>query len=187
MEFKPTIHQDQHILREYKTIVDQPEPDWSAELYYPNDLRIWKIYLDGPSGTPYENGKFQLSVTFPETFPFTPPNFRFYTRIFHPNIDFDGHLSIDILNQSKNYSPNVSIRSVLRDIISLLRSPDPVISLCPEAAFLFSENPQLFHDKAASWTAMYATNDEIISSRSSSPKSIENVCNDSYKRNLKFV
>jgi ubiquitin-protein ligase len=181
------MNQNRLILREFKAIADKPDSGWTAELYYPNDLQKWKIYLDGPSGTPYENGKFQLFVIFPEAYPFKPPEFRFNTRIFHPNIGFDGHLSIDILNQSETYSPKVSIRSVLGEIVSLLRSPDPEFPLCPEAAFLFSKDQQFFYDKAASWTATYATNDDIISSGSTSPKSLQNVCNDSYKRKLEFV
>jgi ubiquitin-protein ligase len=173
------MNQNRLILQEFKAIVDKPDPGWTAELYYPNNLQKWKIYLDGPSGTPYENGKFQLTVTFPETYPFKPPEFRFNTRIFHPNISFDGHLFIDILKKEGTYSPQVSIRSILREIISRLRHPDPTCTVFTEAAFLFSKDKQCLHEKAASWTAMYATIDDIISSGSSSPKSIQNVCNDS--------
>ncbi len=187
LEFKLIMFQNRLILRQFQALVDQPESDWTVEFYYPNDLKKWKIYLNGPSETPYENGKFQLSVIFPETYPFKPPKFRFNTQIFHPNIDFDGHLSIGILNQLGTYNPAVSIRSVMREIISVLEDPDPKYSLCPEAAYLFSRDQRFFREKATSWTITYATNDEIISSSSISPQIIENVCSNSYKRKSKFA
>jgi ubiquitin-conjugating enzyme E2 D/E len=167
------------ILREWKALEDQPVPGWSVEPYYPNYLQRWRLYLDGPSGTPYENATFQVSVTFTKTFPVDPPEFRFDTRIFHPNIDVDGCVSLGILDRVVRYAPSISIRSVLSDIVSILRDPDPMYPLCHEAAFLFWEDKRLFQKKAVSWTQKFATKEEIISSRSISPISDEAVCSTS--------
>lgn len=40
----------------------------------------------GPSGTPYEGGTYEVSITIPNEYPFKPPVMRFITKVWHPNI-----------------------------------------------------------------------------------------------------
>lgn len=42
----------------------------------------------GPSETPYDGGVFQLAFSVPEQYPLQPPQVRFLTKIFHPNVHF---------------------------------------------------------------------------------------------------
>ena len=44
--------------------------------------------LQGPAGTPFESGTFELAISVPEAYPLVPPNIRYTTKIFHPNIHF---------------------------------------------------------------------------------------------------
>ena len=44
------------------------------------------IFAQGPEGTPFEGGIFELALTVPESYPLAAPIVRFKTRIFHPNI-----------------------------------------------------------------------------------------------------
>lgn len=44
--------------------------------------------IQGPSETPYEGGVFQLAFSVPEQYPLQPPQVRFLTKIFHPNVHF---------------------------------------------------------------------------------------------------
>lgn len=45
-------------------------------------------FMQGPSETPYEGGVFQLAFSVPEQYPLQPPQVRFLTKIFHPNVHF---------------------------------------------------------------------------------------------------
>lgn len=45
-------------------------------------------FIQGPSETPYEGGVFQLAFSVPEQYPLQPPQVRFLTKIFHPNVHF---------------------------------------------------------------------------------------------------
>jgi ubiquitin-protein ligase len=51
-------------------------------------------HLQGPVDTPFEHGSFQLAIVVPDSYPLVPPNVRFVTRVFHPNVHFKVPLSI---------------------------------------------------------------------------------------------
>lgn len=60
----------------------------------PDDLRVpscpgWHHLvgtINGPEGTPYEGGVFDVDILIPKQYPFEPPKMQFITRIWHPNI-----------------------------------------------------------------------------------------------------
>lgn len=54
----------------------------------------WKALIQGPVGSPYAAGLFELSMEFPKDFPFKPPRVNFVTRIYHMNINEKGGLDI---------------------------------------------------------------------------------------------
>lgn len=77
------------LLKEFKELsTAKPDPDIALALADEADIFVWGARLRGPSGTPYENGVFELSVKCPTTYPLAPPNVSFVTPIFHPNVLF---------------------------------------------------------------------------------------------------
>lgn len=138
------------------------EPNWSVELYDPNDLRRWKLTVEGPAGTPYENGRFKLTMEFPHDFPFREPKIFFNTKIFHPNISSMGLICLEVL--ANGWSPALSIRTIMRHIQELLANPNFNDFIFPEAAFLFKENRVKFYKTATEWTRNYASEHDLSSS-----------------------
>lgn len=87
------------------------------------DLFEWKAYIKGPRDTPYEEGVFELFISIPQTYPLRPPNVKFVTKIFHPNIHFKtGEICLDILKGA--WSAVYTLESVCRSIIALLEVPE---------------------------------------------------------------
>lgn len=161
MEFKDfTSRQKRRILEEFVELKRNIDFEWVVESYYPNDLGRLRLYLNGRAGSPYENGKFQLSVTFPDGYPFQYSHFRFDTRIFHPSVDVDGHMSLPFRH---TYHSRMSICYLLHEITSAIYAPDTSDVLNADAAFLYDTNLEVYQRQVALWTSEYATEDEIIS------------------------
>ncbi|KAH8945842.1 hypothetical protein BDL97_12G062600 [Sphagnum fallax] len=80
----------------------------------------------GPEGTVYANGIFKLQVRVPDRYPFEPPNVKFVTPIYHPNIDTGGRICHDILNMPPKgqWKPSLNIGAVLGSIRVLMAEPN---------------------------------------------------------------
>ena len=52
-------------------------------------LTNWNVTINGPTGTPYEGGKFLVNIDFSDNYPFKAPKAIFKTKIYHPNIKQD--------------------------------------------------------------------------------------------------
>eukprot|EP00405_Crypthecodinium_cohnii_P025563 CAMPEP_0206497188 /NCGR_PEP_ID=MMETSP0324_2-20121206/50001_1 /ASSEMBLY_ACC=CAM_ASM_000836 /TAXON_ID=2866 /ORGANISM="Crypthecodinium cohnii, Strain Seligo" /LENGTH=303 /DNA_ID=CAMNT_0053982639 /DNA_START=267 /DNA_END=1175 /DNA_ORIENTATION=- len=105
-------------------------------------LLLWDAWLLGPEGTPYMGGVFRLSITFPESYPHSPPEVSFKTPCYHPNVDENsGKICLNILKQE--WSPILTVSSLLLSLSSLLSSPSPVDALNEGAAELLrSDSPR---------------------------------------------
>lgn len=52
-----------------------------------SDLSVILAEIDGPSGTPFQGGKFRARLRMTAEFPEKPPAGNFVTKIFHPNVN----------------------------------------------------------------------------------------------------
>ena len=73
-----------------------------------DNLRHFRVMLEGPRDSPYEGGRFKLELFLPEECPMAPPKVRFLTKIYHPNVDKLGRICLDILKDK--WSPALQVR-----------------------------------------------------------------------------
>jgi len=114
------------------------------------DMTHWVGYIDGPEDTPFAGGRFHLIIDFPSDYPFKPPQMQFITPIFHPNISASGEICLDILHSQ--WSPVLSIRSLLISLCSLLADPNPEHGLNKDALKFYRTNKEKYEETAKEWT-----------------------------------
>uniref|UniRef100_A0A4X2LTP1 E2 ubiquitin-conjugating enzyme n=1 Tax=Vombatus ursinus TaxID=29139 RepID=A0A4X2LTP1_VOMUR len=100
-----------------------------------DELFHWQATIMGPDYSPYQGRVFFLTIHFPTGYPFKPPKVAFTTRIYHPNINNNGNICLNILRLQ--WSPALTISKVLLSICSLLRDPNPDDPLVPEIAGIY--------------------------------------------------
>lgn len=120
-------------------------------------MDCFRVVLDGPKGTPYESGSWQIRFTFATTYPFTSPSVGFVEHIMHPNIDWaSGSVCLDALN--KKWSPVFTLKHIMDSLLPyLLAYPNPEDPLNREAALLMQESPEIYTRKVIEATKRYAS------------------------------
>lgn len=61
--------------------------------------------------TPYEGRELQLSVQFPEAYPFDAPKVAFTNRVYHLNVDAKGEVRLDTLQDK--WAPNMNMHECI--------------------------------------------------------------------------
>lgn len=120
-----------------------------------DNLFKWTAIIIGPEDSPYENGKFLLEIDFPKSYPFKAPKVKFKTKIYHPNINDNGSICLDILQS--NWSPALTVSKTLLSICSLLTDPNPDDPLVGSIANEYKADIQKYNKNAREWTRKYAT------------------------------
>jgi len=111
--------------------------------------------ISGPSGTPYEGGRFEVDILIPKQYPFEPPKMKFNTMIWHPNVSSQtGAICLDILKDQ--WSPALTIKTAMLSLQALLCSPEPSDPQDAEVARMYIDKKDEFDRTAKFWTEMYA-------------------------------
>ncbi|KAJ8484541.1 hypothetical protein OPV22_017026 [Ensete ventricosum] len=141
------------IIKELKDLQKDPPTSCSAGPVG-EDMFHWQATIMGPPDSPYAGGVFLVTIHFPPDYPFKPPKVAFRTKVFHPNINSNGSICLDILKEQ--WSPALTISKVLLSICSLLTDPNPDDPLVPEIAHMYKTDRTKYETTARSWTQRYA-------------------------------
>ena len=112
---------------------------WDPDADNP-DVFHWQITLIPPQGTDYEGGFFKIEAKFRENYPDTAPILKFVTRIFHVNVNSDGHICLNSLKG--NWRRSFSLEDVLNHIMILLYKQNPNSAFNSEAGKLYRERDE---------------------------------------------
>ncbi|KAL9538204.1 hypothetical protein PS6_011613 [Mucor atramentarius] len=157
---------------------------------YPKEDNITKLeaYIKGPPDTPYENGLFKLDMLVPNNYPFDPPQIRFVTRIYHPNIDDAGRICADILKKGDkgSWNPAMNLRTSLLSLAQLLAHPNPDDPLDAQIAREYQIDRPTFDQKALEFTLKFA-NEETVMSNNQDQEEKEAKCGEKVELKSEYV
>ncbi|CAN6216059.1 unnamed protein product [Urochloa humidicola] len=141
------------LAKELKNLDDSPPEGIKVSV---NDDDFTTIFADieGPAGTPYENGVFRMKLLLSRDFPHSPPKGFFLTKIFHPNIATGGEICVNTLK--KDWNPGLGLRHVLLVVRCLLIEPFPESALNEQAGKMLLENYEEYARHARLYTGIHA-------------------------------
>lgn len=142
------------VKKEYREVQKEKGAGISAVLVL-GDYAHWEATIDGPQGSIYEKGKFQIDITIPNNYPFVPPKMRFKTKVWHPNVSSQtGAICLDILKTE--WSPALTLRTALLSLQALLSTPNADDPQDAQVAAQYKKDRKAFNQTAAYWVSIYA-------------------------------
>lgn len=122
--------------RELVSLMKDDDSGFSVGLEDDSDFFKWRVVFEGPAESLYEGGIFTAILTFPADFPNNPPEMRFETEMWHPNIYPDGRVCISILHPpgtdrfneqetaDERWRPIIGVQSILVSVVAMLVDPN---------------------------------------------------------------
>ncbi|PLN74861.1 ubiquitin-protein ligase [Aspergillus taichungensis] len=146
------------IAKELAELVESPPEGIKVELADESDLYLWNVYMEGPEGSPFQNGKFLVKLKLPTEYPFKPPAVSFGTKIYHPNVTNDdkGSMCLGMLRPDE-WKPSSKIAAVLQFARQLLVEPMPDDAVEGRIAEQYKNDRARYDELAKEWTRKYAT------------------------------
>ncbi|RGP81700.1 nedd8-conjugating enzyme ubc12 [Fusarium longipes] len=97
----------------------------------PDDILNFVLTIDPDEGM-YRSGRFTFDFSINQNFPHEPPKVRCREKIYHPNIDLEGKVCLNILRE--DWKPVLNLNAVIVGLQFLFLEPNASDPLNKEAA-----------------------------------------------------
>ncbi|KAH7632858.1 ubiquitin-conjugating enzyme/RWD-like protein [Sordaria sp. MPI-SDFR-AT-0083] len=97
----------------------------------PDDILNFILYIEPDEGM-YKGGKFSFTFNITPNFPHEPPKVQCREKIYHPNIDLEGKVCLNILRE--DWKPVLNLNAVIVGLQFLFLEPNASDPLNKEAA-----------------------------------------------------
>jgi ubiquitin-protein ligase len=87
----------------------------------PDDILNFKLTIDPDEGM-YKGGRFEFDFKINQNFPHDPPKVKCTQKIYHPNIDLEGNVCLNILRE--DWKPVLNLNAVVVGLqVGSIRGP----------------------------------------------------------------
>ncbi|CAF2721791.1 unnamed protein product [Rotaria sp. Silwood2] len=93
-----------------------------------------------PNSEIYKDGSIRIQLIIGPEYPFKAPKVLIRSTIFHPNVDRNGEICLDLLSNVTSWTPTTSFISIIEEVTKIIDEPSADHIKYPEAASLFSTN-----------------------------------------------
>ncbi|KAK2592127.1 NEDD8-conjugating protein ubc12 [Conoideocrella luteorostrata] len=107
----------------------------------PDDILNFVLTIDPDEGM-YRTGRFTFDFSINQNFPHEPPKVRCREKIYHPNIDLEGKVCLNILRE--DWKPVLNLNAVIVGLQFLFLEPNASDPLNKEAAEDLRHNRESF-------------------------------------------
>ncbi|KAF4693524.1 NEDD8-conjugating enzyme Ubc12 [Perkinsus olseni] len=113
--------------------LDELELPSQCRIEFPNSNNLMHFFITiSPDEGFWKGAKYRFSFNIKPLYPHDAPKVKCETKIYHPNIDLDGNVCLNILRE--DWKPILSISSVVYGLLYLFLEPNPNDPLNKEAA-----------------------------------------------------
>jgi len=111
------------ILRAQKDVAElTPSQGLTVTFPDPDDIMHFNVAVRPAEGL-WKGAELKFRIDIPLTFPYDPPKATCDTLVYHPNIDYEGHVCLNILRA--DWVPVLNLGSVLFGLMTLFLEPNP--------------------------------------------------------------
>ncbi|KAH6649800.1 ubiquitin-conjugating enzyme/RWD-like protein [Chaetomium tenue] len=103
----------------------------STDFPDPDDILSFILYIEPDEGM-YKGGRFSFTFNITPSFPHEPPKVLCREKIYHPNIDLEGKVCLNILRE--DWKPVLNLNAVIVGLQFLFLEPNASDPLNKEAA-----------------------------------------------------
>lgn len=130
------------------------------EIFYePNDPLKISLTIKPDKGY-YNGGIFHFTCVISEDYPNAAPDFKCLEKIYHPNIDLEGHVCLNILRN--DWKPTLTLQLIFAGILHLFLHPNPNDPLNTDAANNLAKFPEVFaHNVRTAMNGGYVGNERF--------------------------
>ncbi|KAL0432442.1 UNVERIFIED_CONTAM: NEDD8-conjugating enzyme Ubc12 [Sesamum latifolium] len=117
---------------------------WHSSILIPlaiDDVMHFEVTICPDEGY-YLHGAFVFSFQASPLYPHEPPKVKCKTKVYHPNIDLEGNVCLNILRE--DWKPVLNVNTIIYGLYHLFTEPNHEDPLNYEAAAVLRENPKLF-------------------------------------------
>ncbi|CAN8257673.1 unnamed protein product [Cochlearia groenlandica] len=116
----------------------------SCSISFPNgkdNLMNFEVTIKPDEGY-YKSGRFVFTFQIASVYPHEAPKVKCKTKVYHPNIDLEGNVCLNIL--CEDWKPVLNINTIIYGLFHLFTEPNHEDPLNDEAAKVLRDNPALF-------------------------------------------
>ena len=109
------------------------------------NLKDFNITINVTEATSYWfNAHYNFHFEISDNYPYEPPKVKLTTKIFHPNIDYQGNINLNILRS--DWRPILSINLIIYGLHFLFSEPNPNDCINQHAGYIMRNNKDEFKE-----------------------------------------
>ncbi|KAG8389967.1 hypothetical protein BUALT_Bualt01G0034500 [Buddleja alternifolia] len=116
----------------------------TCSISFPNgkdELMNFEVTIRPDEGY-YLGGTFVFTFQISPIYPHEAPKVKCKTKVYHPNIDLEGNVCLNILRE--DWKPVLNINTIIYGLYHLFTEPNHEDPLNPDAAAVLRDNPKMF-------------------------------------------
>ncbi|KAL6213553.1 hypothetical protein ACLB2K_013000 [Fragaria x ananassa] len=116
----------------------------TCTIAFPNgkdDLMNFEVTVRPDEGY-YQGGTFMFTFQVSPMYPHEAPKVKCKTKVYHPNIDLEGNVCLNILRE--DWKPVLNINTIIYGLFHLFTQPNYEDPLNHDAAAVLRDNPKMF-------------------------------------------